>query len=109
VAKTLVEWLEEGIIRDAIPLRDVPRRLPKLRNGKHPHTATIHRWARDGLRGRKLWTFRVGGTLCTTAEALADFFEHISNNASAPQAAQAPARRERANQQVERELDQIGI
>ena len=109
MAKSLVEWLKQGIIQDAIPLRDVPRRLPRLRNGKRPHIATIHRWAKVGLRGRRLWTFRAGGTLCTTAEALAAFLDHLNQNVPTPPASQPPARRERENRQVERELDQIGI
>jgi hypothetical protein len=109
VTKSLVDSVREGNISDAIPLRAVPRRLPRLRNGKHPHIGTIYRWATVGLRGRKLWTFRVGGTLCTTAEALAAFLDPLNESVFTPPTSPATAPRERANPQVERELDRIGI
>ena len=71
MTKSLADWVREGDVRHAFPIRDAPRRLPLLRNGKHPHIATLYRWATVGLRGRRLWTCKIGGTLCTTNEAIA--------------------------------------
>ena len=59
-------------------LRDAAKRLPKRRGGKRPHVATLYRWAKRGLRGVVLETLQVGGTLCTSREALQRFFESLT-------------------------------
>jgi hypothetical protein len=71
-------------------------RLPALRGGQPPSPATLWRWAARGLRDRtgqlvRLETLRVGGTLATSDEALARFFEALSadDNAARPEAAHA--------------------
>ena len=35
-------------------------------------------WARNGIRGVRIETIRVGGTLCTSLEALQRFFDRLS-------------------------------
>src|SRR4051812_43788931 len=52
--------------------------LPQRRRGKRPHVATLYRWAQRGIRGIRLETIRVGGTLCTSAEAIQRFFQQLS-------------------------------
>ena len=52
-------------------------RLPRRRAWKRPHPATLYRWAKDGLHGIKLETIQIGGTLCTSLEALQRFFEKL--------------------------------
>ncbi len=37
----------------------------------------LYRWATEGLRGVHLETIQVGGTLCTSIEALQRFFERL--------------------------------
>ncbi|MEM9662606.1 MAG: DUF1580 domain-containing protein [Planctomycetota bacterium] len=37
------------------------------------HVSTVWRWASRGVRGHKLKTWRVGGTTCTTAQAIDEF------------------------------------
>ena len=54
------------------------RELPLRRQGKRTHTATLYRWANPGLRGVCLETIQVGGTLCTSLEALQRFFDRLS-------------------------------
>lgn len=49
-------------------------RLPKRRAGRPSHPSTLYRWASSGLRGIRLETIQVGGTLCTSIEALQRFF-----------------------------------
>jgi len=46
-----------------LSFKDAADRLPRRRQGKKPHIATIYRWAMRGCRGVKLETLRVGGTL----------------------------------------------
>lgn len=88
-----------------IPLSQVPRLnfLPCRRNGRKLHPSTVFRWAQRGLRGVKLQVVRVGGTLCTTEDALCRFFEQLTGGVNTP----PPIKRNRA--QVQRELDEAGI
>jgi uncharacterized protein DUF1580 len=59
------------------------KHFPRRREGKKPHTATIYRWARYGVRGVdgnpvRLETIRVGCTLCTSVEAIQRFCERLT-------------------------------
>lgn len=65
-------------------LAQAARRLPSLRGGKPPHPNTVFRWAKDGRKSRsgrivKLDIWLVGGTYCTSIEALARFFEQLND------------------------------
>ena len=51
--------------------------LPRGRAGKKIHTCTLYRWASRGLRGIRLETIQVGGTTCTSQEALQRFFANL--------------------------------
>lgn len=61
-----------------ISFKDARRHLPRRRRGKRPSIETLYRWANPGLHGIKLETIQVGGTLCTSLEALQRFFEKLS-------------------------------
>jgi hypothetical protein len=90
-----------------LTLKQAARTVPG-RSGRHPHVATIYRWATRGVRGVILETLQVGGTKCTSREALQRFFEAITEPQgprSFPRTA-AQARRER---EIEEELDRLGI
>jgi len=58
------------LVEDMISLAEAARRLP----GK-PHPATISRWQRHGLKGKKLETVVVGGRRYTSVEALSRFID----------------------------------
>lgn len=88
---------------------DAATRLPRRRAGKKPHVATLYRWATRGCRGVKLETIRVGGTLCTSVEALQRFCEHLSDPESAAPRQQTTKSREREITRAERELEEAGI
>lgn len=66
---------------EVLTFREATRRLPRRSSGRHPHPATLYRWATEGLRGVRLETIQVGGTLCTSIEALQRFFEQLGNEA----------------------------
>jgi hypothetical protein len=66
--------LEEAILS----LADAVTVLPRRRGGRKVHIATLYRWADPGLRGVRLETLRVGGTLCTSRQALQRFFDRLS-------------------------------
>ncbi len=68
------------ISEEVLTLSEAARQpfLPRRRNGKRPHVATIYRWAQVGIRGIRLETLRVGGSLCTSKEALQRFCEQLT-------------------------------
>lgn len=55
--------------------------LPTRRAGKRPNVATFYRWAQRGVRGIVLESIQVGGTKCTSAEAIQRFCERLSGPA----------------------------
>jgi hypothetical protein len=63
-----------------ILLTKAARRLPAICRENPPHTATLYRWASRGVRGIRLEIIRVGGRTCTSEEALARFFERLSQD-----------------------------
>jgi len=94
-----------------IPVRDVPRRLPRRPNGKTVHISAVYRWIQRGVRGVRLEAIRIGGTAYTSEEALQRFGERQSQVDGTVSAAPEPttkARRqqiERAHREVERILN----
>jgi len=84
-----------GVFREqALSLAQAARRLPSVRGGKPPHPATLFRWATAGRKSRngnvvRLEMWRVGGTNCTSLEALARFFDRL--NDARPVESQRPA------------------
>ena len=90
---------------DLLSLADAARVLPRRRGGKRVHVATVYRWSTCGLRGVALETLQVGGTRCTSREALQSFFERL---AAVPVATEpvSPVREER---RIEAQLDAYGV
>jgi hypothetical protein len=91
-----------------ISLSEVPKHLPAKR-GRRFHLATIYRWAQCGLRGVRLETLRLGGSRVTSVEALQRFAERLTNPAAGDADGRTDARRERAAEAVEAQLDRLGI
>jgi hypothetical protein len=87
-----------------LPLAEAARRLPRLRSGRPVHPSTLWRWACHGLRGVRLETVRVGGTACTSLEALRRFF---AASAGDPPSPTVPGTRRAETSAAE--LDRIGI
>ncbi len=58
-----------------IPLRDIPKILPKRSSGKRIHISAVYRWVQRGLAGRTLETVKIGGTRYTSQEAMQRFAE----------------------------------
>ena len=84
------------------------KHLPRRRQGKRPHVATLFRWATRGCRGIVLETIQCGGTRCTSVQALQRFFERCTDP-SAPPGPIATRAREREIGKAERELADAGI
>ena len=97
---------------ELISLKDACQLLPRRRRGRKPSFSTIWRWALHGARGVKLETLRVGGTLCTSREALQRFFDKLSERDGIVQPEQqpgytTPGQRQRAVEQAERKLARV--
>jgi hypothetical protein len=96
------------------PLAQLPDRYPLAgKGGKKLHRATAFRWAQRGVRGVRLETARVGGTLYTSNEAVERFVERLSADPSDRPATAAPSgpspARQRDLDRANRELDRLGV
>ena len=72
----MIDWNKE----EMLSLSQAAARIPQLR-GKPVAQSTVWRWARHGRRGTRLETIIVGGTECTSIQALQRFFETLSGGA----------------------------
>lgn len=92
-----------------IALADVPANLPDRRGGRRPHISCVYRWSQRGCRGVVLETLQIGGTRCTSLEALQRFFERLTaarNGAPAP--TRTSKQRQRATETANKELAESG-
>lgn len=94
-----------------IPLAQVAH-LPCIprRRGKtgRLHPSTVWRWALKGVRGVRLEVVRVGGTLCTSTQALQRFFDRLADTSPVTGGPHThPAAPDQAS--VERQLDALGV
>ncbi len=93
-----------------VSLNDASKYLPRRRAGKKPHTSTLFRWAQRGVRGVRLETIQVGGTLCTSLEALQRFFNTLTRPEHGNRISAGTTRaRETALHRAEQELEKAGI
>ena len=91
---------------EILTFSEAAKRLPRRRAGKKTHVATLYRWASRGLKGIALETIHVGGTSCTSREALQRFFERLHTAMRTPRLDEhRPSRsREKAIRKAERRL-----
>src|SRR2546425_1002788 len=77
------------ISADLLPLSQLAKLLPAVRNSKPPNRATLYRWATKGLKSRsghcaRLETQFVGGTICATLADIEQFNEALDDVDYAP-------------------------
>lgn len=90
---------------DLIPLREVPRILPR-RNGKRVHLTTVWRWTTKGVGGIILPVIHIGRTPFTSRRALIAFCDR-REVARKRRSEWTPTGRERARAQASNELEQL--
>jgi hypothetical protein len=108
----------ENLIR----LSDVPKlkTLPRRAGDPRLSIATVYRWCQRGVKGVQLEWLKVGGTRCTTVEALQRFFDAATQRENGGLPVQRvrsgkqwidtlPAYRRRQIEAAERELEKAGI
>jgi hypothetical protein len=82
------------------------RLLPHVRGDRPVHPNTLRRWAFTGRRGVKLETIVIGGSTCTSREALARFFERLTDS---EQPVPPPLRDAGLQDRVEERLKRLGL
>jgi Protein of unknown function (DUF1580) len=95
-----------------IPFTEAVKLLPR-RRGKKAHLSTLHRWCTCGVKGVRLEVVQVGGTRCTSREALSRFWARLTEKAGLdstemPLVASPALKRKRADA-AERELSKLGV
>ena len=100
---------------DCFPIAELPSRLPRRRGKKIAHS-TAWRWAMKGVRGVRLETRRLGGTLYTSMEALERFSRTLAetDHKGNPRPTRSPKRptaraRKREIERAWRTLEEAGI
>lgn len=81
--------VDDGILSETLlTLSQAARRLPNVRGSKPLSPATLFRWINVGLKSRsgevvRLEAWLIGGTRCTSVEALERFFQRLDDVAPA--------------------------
>lgn len=60
-----------------LSLSEASRLIP-LHGGRHPHTSTLWRWCRRGLKGTRLEYVRGGRAILTSEEAVGRFLNRLA-------------------------------
>jgi len=95
-------------------LKEASKVIPGIRGGKKPHIASLYRWCKKGVNGVKLESIQVGGTLCTSLQAIQRFCNKLSEPEQAEIKGQAQQnatlnRREREIDKANKELEKQGM
>jgi hypothetical protein len=61
-----------------LSLADAAKTIPPRRAGKPCRVGTLYRWSNEGCRGIRLETIQIGGTRCTSREALTRFYKALT-------------------------------
>ncbi len=98
-----------------LSLTDATKALPPI-DGRRPHTSTVWRWIRRGIRGVHLEHLRLGHRVCTSREALNRFAARLAEVDERPvektiatPKLRTAKQRARAIAQASRELEASGI
>ena len=95
-------------VEGAVPFREATKLIPKRRDGRATHVATIFRWASVGIRGIKLESIQLAGTKCTSKPALSRFFQRLTaQETGQPIPGRTDSQRDAAIARAEAELSHI--
>ncbi|MGA2255112.1 MAG: DUF1580 domain-containing protein [Thermoguttaceae bacterium] len=100
----------DPITETLLSFSEAARNLPRRRAGRPAHLSCLYRWSTSGCRGVVLESLQVGGTRCTSREALARFFRRLTDG-GAPDTAvtRTSAQRQRAAEAAMRDLEREGL
>ncbi len=103
----MIDFRKEQVL----PLKAAAKKVPARRKGGRTHVGTMYRWGSIGFRGIVLETIQIGGTRCTSVEALGRFFAKLSD-ATAPASERSNCEfrgREKAVRDADALLDREGF
>ena len=81
-----------------ITLTEAARLLPRRRAGRPVHVSCLYRWAQIGCRGVRLEIVQIGGTKCTSREAMQRFFDSLTAQSEGQPVAPPPRSKSRRKQ-----------
>ena len=104
---------------ELLSLSEACSSLPRI-DGKSPHSSTVWRWCRKGVRGVRLEYVRLGHRICTSREALnrfanalarADVTVSVSSGTESPSYSSPTPQKHRARAIADAEaaLEEAGI
>ena len=100
----MIDPLNEQVVS----LSDAAKLLPGRRQSKRPHISCIYRWTVNGCSGVVLESIQVGGTRCTSHEALARFMSRLTAAVDKP-SAERPLNRAKSVASALRSLERNGV
>jgi HEAT repeat protein len=98
---------------ELLTLSQAAKALPAV-GGSRPHTSTLWRWSRKGVKGVRLETRRLGGRIFTSREALERFATALADaspsrrESSTTARPRTPKRRAREVEAANAQLDAAG-
>jgi hypothetical protein len=96
-----------------LTLSQLAKRLPRRRNDRPVHPATIHRWRHPGVRGVRLECVRIGGIWVTSLEAYQRWVDQLTTLDQRGESSTAAPERQRgqgmSSEEIEQRLDDFGI
>lgn len=98
----MIDPLKESLVS----LSEACRLVPRRRAGKKCNVATIYRWTAVGIRGVRLESIQIGGSRCTSKEALSRFFAALTCISDPAAPIQLPAARRREIERAERAMSE---
>lgn len=104
----MIDFERESVIS----LVEAAKSLPSRRGGRRPHISCLYRWTTVGCRGTVLESIQIGGTRCTSREALTRFFAALGAGPEphfAERTGRSPAQRVRESNAATRKLARMGV
>ena len=105
----MIDTLTETVVS----LTEAAKLLPCRRGGKRIHLSCLYRWTVSGCKGVVLESVQIGGTRCTSREALSRFFTRLTAvvnlGSGVPPAMTSTVGRQRQIESAEAVLEKAGI
>ncbi|MFN0021058.1 MAG: DUF1580 domain-containing protein [Pirellulaceae bacterium] len=96
------------LTEDILSLSEAATILPR-RRGKKTNTCTLYRWTKRGLRGVVLESIQIGGTRCTSRQALERFFGELDMRSTQFHVKHTVVIRPKNQARTEQRLDELRI
>jgi len=98
----------DALNEEVISPKEATRYYPRDNLGRKVHVSTVYRHATVGVRGILLESIRTP-RMCTSKEAIARFFQRLSERTNTDAPARPVVNQQRHEKQIEAELDRLGL